>query len=142
MTITMFFDASSFIIILGSILITTFLTKSYKIFIMGINGLLSDKYQIMDDDKRQIILLFHLISRVVIGVGCIAVIINFSWILSVSTDVKIIYLNMRTGILPLFYAVIINTLLFYPAIYKFEKSQKREVFHEKENIQTKAKKDV
>ncbi len=121
MTFINYFDIPSFIIILASIFITAFSTKSYKIFIMGINGFLSSKYQLLDNDKKQIILLYRLISKITLGVGCIAAIINFTIIVSASTRVDIILKNMNIGILPLLYAVIINTLFFYPAIYKFEK---------------------
>lgn len=137
MNITMFFDLSSFIITFGSILITALLSKSYKILIMGINSFLSKKYHIFDDDKIKVILLFRLISRINIGIGCIVVIIDFILIISTDVDVTVIFMNMRTGILPLLYAAIINTLFFYPAIYKFEKQIIRRRMNEKEDFRTK-----
>lgn len=101
------------LIILGTVLTTS----GFKGFVISVNGVLSRKYQMTDEDRDKGIELFTMLTKTVTQGGVALIFISLCLMLLRFDDLSALGPSMAVAFNSVLYASLINMLLLNPAIY-------------------------
>ncbi len=120
-----FLNPAMITIILLSIIGVLVATSSYKLFIKGLNAVLSKHYTLDNKERDQAVALFRLLSKTTIFASLIGTFLRCVAVLTSLDDVQLLGHAMGANFITLAGGFIVSIAFFEPAIYILKKTKQQ-----------------